>query len=532
MANFYDVNAAIDKPNFLGAAQQGLQFGQQQRALREQRADQQQLRQLTPQILGGDPAAYAQAAAIDQDAANKAQGSGDAQLRRLEPAIAYMKRAQEQAQKTNNPRAAQAAWDEVRPYFARLSGHEPPADFATAAPHFDQLEMRIQMAKAAQNPTTDPTGFRELHMKALAAGYQPGTPEYQNAMRVGIGTEGRAATGGFGFEKVVGADGRERMGRTNPRTGVFEVYDETSGNFTPLGGPAALNGGPAPVPAADGFDDGGGAVVGGTRVNMGLPPQQQQSVAKAIAAMEAAGVERSVIDAFATSQMAQSADRPGAPSNPALGVSQAPAEKAFATESGQQAAQTQFLTEQERIKRESAIEQARGIETAKTEAERAAQAPKRVKQYEQALQASENVMTSIDRALGMIGPMSTGFIGARSRGIEGSPAYNLGAEIETVKANLGFDRLQQMRDNSPTGGALGAIAVQELVALQSTIANLDPNQSDDQLRQNLERVKTHYQNWQSAVEQALSDEKRSGQTQQSQPASADDGRRRALLDKY
>ena len=106
----------------------------------------------------------------------------------------------------------------------------------------------------------------------------------------------------------------------------------------------------------------------------------------------------------------------------------------------------------------------------------------------------------------MIGPMSTGFIGARSRGIEGSPAYNLAAEIETVKANLGFDRLQQMRDNSPTGGALGAIAVQELVALQSTIANLDPNQSDDQLRANLGRVKEHYDRWTATVQQALAAE--------------------------
>jgi len=96
--------------------------------------------------------------------------------------------------------------------------------------------------------------------------------------------------------------------------------------------------------------------------------------------------------------------------------------------------------------------------------------------------------------------------------VEGTPAYNLASEIETIKANLGFDRLQQMRDNSPTGGALGAIAVQELVALQSTVANLDPNQSEEQLRENLGRIRGHYDRWRSVVEQALQEE------QQRQPA--------------
>src|SRR5690606_35987480 len=139
-----------------------------------------------------------------------------------------------------------------------------------------------------------------------------------------------------------------------------------------------------------------------------------------------------------------------------------------------------------------------------------------------------NVETSISRALGMIGPTSTGFMGARLRGIEGSPAYNLAAEIETVKANLGFDRLQQMRDNSPTGGALGQVAIQELVALQSTIANLDPNQSPEQLQANLGRVQQHFANWRSAVEQALAEEQRGGQAAAASaptPGAVEDGYR-------
>ena len=46
-----------------------------------------------------------------------------------------------------------------------------------------------------------------------------------------------------------------------------------------------------------------------------------------------------------------------------------------------------------------------------------------------------------------------------------------------------------MREASPTGGALGQVAVQELEALQATLASLNPDQSEGQLRQNLARVK-------------------------------------------
>lgn len=491
MANFYDVNAAIDKPNVLGAMQQGLQFGQQQRVLQEQRADQQQLRSLAPKIIAGDPGATAQAAVIDPQAASQYQGAGDSIARRAEGLVRLLEDADKR-----DPREAQALWQAHGVPFARQfsQGTEPTTDWMQAKPMLANLKARIEMAKSAQQPSTTPTGFQELHMKALAAGLQPGSPEYQQAMNIALGREGRAATGGFGFEKVIGADGRERMGRTNPRTGVFEVYDEGSGNFVPMGGPAALNGGQ--MTQAPGY---GAPEVGRADMERDIELANE---------MVAAGIPSQQIDAFLQARGARASGQQPQQASPALGVSQSPAERKFAEESGQQAAQLQFLPDQKRIERESAIEQARGIADVKREAELAEQAPKRVKQYEQALQASKNVMTSIDKALGMIGPLSTGFLGARSRGIEGSPAYNLAAEIETVKANLGFDRLQQMRDNSPTGGALGAIAVQELIALQSTIANLDPNQSDDQLRQNLGRVQTHYRNWQNAVQQALADENR------------------------
>jgi TolA-binding protein len=59
-----------------------------------------------------------------------------------------------------------------------------------------------------------------------------------------------------------------------------------------------------------------------------------------------------------------------------------------------------------------------------------------------------------------------------------------------------------MREASPTGGALGQVAIQELAMLQSTIASLDKGQKQESLVKGLEQVRKHFQNWKNAVLQA------------------------------
>ncbi len=56
-----------------------------------------------------------------------------------------------------------------------------------------------------------------------------------------------------------------------------------------------------------------------------------------------------------------------------------------------------------------------------------------------------------------------------------------------------------MRQASPTGGALGQVAVQELNFLQAAISNLDVGQSPQQLRDNLSKVKKHYNRWLTTI---------------------------------
>jgi hypothetical protein len=89
----------------------------------------------------------------------------------------------------------------------------------------------------------------------------------------------------------------------------------------------------------------------------------------------------------------------------------------------------------------------------------------------------------------------TGAVGAFMRGIPGTGAYDLEKTIDTIKANIGFAELSDMRQMSPTGGALGQVAVQELSMLQAVLSSLDANQSKQQVLSSLEQVKKHYTNW-------------------------------------
>ena len=115
--------------------------------------------------------------------------------------------------------------------------------------------------------------------------------------------------------------------------------------------------------------------------------------------------------------------------------------------------------------------------------------------------SADRVITEVQEANKMVSGFTAGAGGLLSS-IPLTGAKDLASKLTTIKANLGFDRLQQMRDASPTGGALGQVAVQELIALQSTIASLDQQQSPAQLKAALTKIEQHYSAWRNAVTQA------------------------------
>lgn len=112
-----------------------------------------------------------------------------------------------------------------------------------------------------------------------------------------------------------------------------------------------------------------------------------------------------------------------------------------------------------------------------------------------AVNHATKVIGDVQEATGLVGGMTTGLLGKGQSFVPGTDAFNLNQRLLTIKANLGFDRLQQMRDASPTGGALGQVAVQELNALQATVGSLEIGQDRKELNKNLNKIEHHYSNW-------------------------------------
>ena len=165
--------------------------------------------------------------------------------------------------------------------------------------------------------------------------------------------------------------------------------------------------------------------------------------------------------------------------------------------------------------RQAALEQRRataGLAAATREETRSAKQmaadEKRQEKLDKQEQAANAAIMGADRIIKEVGEARdkvSGFtagLGSYLSVLPLTEAKDLSKRLTTIKANLGFDRLQQMRDASPTGGALGQVAVQELIALQSTIASLDQDQSPAQLKQALDKIETSYANWRNIVRQA------------------------------
>lgn len=97
----------------------------------------------------------------------------------------------------------------------------------------------------------------------------------------------------------------------------------------------------------------------------------------------------------------------------------------------------------------------------------------------------KNVKDTIDSAMGQIGYTTAGLGGKILGGIGMTGPVDLEGALNTIKSNLGFDRLTQMRAESPTGGALGNVSDRELQLLTSTVQSLDQRQSPATLKKNL-----------------------------------------------
>lgn len=129
------------------------------------------------------------------------------------------------------------------------------------------------------------------------------------------------------------------------------------------------------------------------------------------------------------------------------------------------------------------------------------------------------VLTQIARARDLATNSNTTGWGSLLSAAPGSDSANLAATIDQIVANIGFDRLQQMREMSPTGGALGNVTERELALLQSVVASLRQSQSRDQFLNNLGIVERQYQNSMANIQRAYQQDFGAG-PQQTPEASA------------
>lgn len=119
--------------------------------------------------------------------------------------------------------------------------------------------------------------------------------------------------------------------------------------------------------------------------------------------------------------------------------------------------------------------------------ERQMMAPKALASVQSANAKAANVQSAINNAKGMISNWSAGW-GSLLSGMPATQALGLREQLKRVVANMGFEELQDMRANSPTGGALGQVAVQELEMLQKTRVSLEQAQKPEELKAALEEL--------------------------------------------
>lgn len=107
-------------------------------------------------------------------------------------------------------------------------------------------------------------------------------------------------------------------------------------------------------------------------------------------------------------------------------------------------------------------------------------------------------LDAIEDSLGLIKKDSfynptAGFGAETVAKLGGTNAADLEAALSTITSSIGFDRLQKMRESSPTGGALGSVSERELAQLNAALGSISQKQSPEQLEKNLLEIKKYYQ---------------------------------------
>lgn len=103
-----------------------------------------------------------------------------------------------------------------------------------------------------------------------------------------------------------------------------------------------------------------------------------------------------------------------------------------------------------------------------------------------------DALDDIDRLMKTAKLPTTGAIGVRLSEIGGTAASDIASTLKTIRANISFDKLSEMRAASATGAALGAVSDTEMALLANSAAALEQSQSEAQFKTNLKRLRERF----------------------------------------
>lgn len=113
---------------------------------------------------------------------------------------------------------------------------------------------------------------------------------------------------------------------------------------------------------------------------------------------------------------------------------------------------------------------------------------------------ADRIESTIDSLIGKVSGWTAG-AGATLAMLPGTESRDFKAELDTLKSNIAFNQLTEMRAASKTGGALGQVSNIELNLLTSALGALDQAQSPDALKRGLETVRISLARWEQLKQQ-------------------------------
>lgn len=260
-------------------------------------------------------------------------------------------------------------------------------------------------------------------------------PFARQAAAIALGIEPKAVAPGIGYQVLTDANGNQRLVATNKA--AVGAMDVVTGQMV-------------------------GGIAPGTRPTMApsqlslLPNQVQPSAAPAAAAPAAPATPAPAAGAAPLTPTVQAAPRPTTDN---IWLGQSAGEKATQQDISQ--------IKSEWFKKLPALESAiRSMET-------------KVARDEKALEEAENRLSAFN----------TGIVGQALRGFGGTEALDLVELLKPVRTNIFTAELDQMRANSPTGGAVGNVTDVEGNKFESALGSLDTAQSKGQLLDQIENVR-------------------------------------------